>query len=157
MSDNSKSEDLSDHKELIEEKKNSGKKAKDKFQNVVMQSQREENIANNELILVSLVHILVVVLTMTIIIFKINLSVIYKDENYDQQKLCFSLFDFTYKNGTVPHLFHYGCINWGNGTVCGYQEQNEECALLPKVIDEYGYRISCYDIIFMQWVGIIVK
>jgi hypothetical protein len=123
------------------------------FKNPVEKSLQEEKEANNELTLSAIIHFIIIIMVLIVMACRLNLSTVQKEENYDQIKFVFSLFDFTHLNGIEKHVYKYSCIQTLGE--CTYLPECEKP--LKKQIAKFEGKIRCDDIYWMGVAGILVR
>lgn len=137
---------------------------KDKDQglkNVVQLSIYEEKLANNGLYASIFLHLFLIISTVSIVLFKMNLVSVYRENDPDQETMFFSLFHF---NLNLPKnkIYSYFCYSkekkesHPDESICLVDESCLKRGLNNTLIEEY-FELNCDHFIQFRLIGIIVK
>jgi hypothetical protein len=131
------------------------------IKNVVQQSIYEEKMANNGLYASVFLHIFLILATVVIIVFDMELVSVYHNNNPDYGSLNFSVFHFNVKINKDKSSFSYFCFEMD-----GYDEisQTNMCTIrdsckqrgLDKTLSFTLFELNCDLFLQIRTIGVIV-
>lgn len=132
------------------------------IRNVVQQSIYEEKLANNGLYASVLIHFFIILSTLGIIVLNVNLIVVFRENNPDEDSLAFSLLNFDLniisKNAKTYSYFCFGkeVSETNDETICTMREDCVKRGLNATQIKTW-FDLNCEHFIELRNIGIIVN
>ena len=132
------------------------------LRNVVQQSIYEEKLANNGLYASIFLHFFLIISTVSIVLFKMSLISVYRENNPDQESMMFSLFNFNVNLFRNRTSYSYFCYEKGVKELeydimkCTINENCVKRGLNSTLIEE-TFELKCEHFLQFRIIGIVVN